>query len=385
MTLLKDQVRTNFNNSDPVSWEELENGSLRVPITTNLIGVLNYIDKKTGKVVKELKHPDDVFAARSVNSLNNLIITDDHPPEGLITTKNASKYQRGLTDSHSKIRECIGLDNFGTITVFDLIEKMRAGKIFLSPGYLCDIIKESGIWVDFEGREWPYDQRQVNIRLNHLAVIFNPREGEQSTIRLNEGEIINYIEKGVKTVEIQLNGVTYDIPDPVANTMRNNTATIIDYKNQITEKEKALGATTARLNMVEEDLKQAKSIDLDAMVSERLEFQTKLNSLNEVLKLEGKDEIKLNGLTPLEAKTQMLNAFYPTLKFENQNEVNGGFKSLEGKISESRNNSLPTAGYQKTITIAGKTTEAERNQTRLDAGEEARIKMIEKQAARNKA
>ena len=49
-----------------------------------------------GSVRKELRHPDEVFNADSMNSLKNKPFTDLHPQSGKVTTLNSKSLMVGL-------------------------------------------------------------------------------------------------------------------------------------------------------------------------------------------------------------------------------------------------------------------------------------------------
>lgn len=67
----------------------------------------------------------------------------------------------------------------GNIKVFAkrMLDSLDAGKIELSPGYLCEFVYEPGV---YNGERYDYVQR--NIRGNHLALVENGRSGRDVSV-----------------------------------------------------------------------------------------------------------------------------------------------------------------------------------------------------------
>lgn len=148
-----------------------------VPAALTRTGVFTY-RRKDGTVVRELRHPDDVFDEESLKSLRMAPLTDDHPNE-FVTPENFKKLTVGY------ISEKIDNDGrlvTGTVVVSDkkAIAKADNGKVELSCGYIADLANESGV---FEGQ--PYDLRQKNIRYNHVALVDRGRAGHDVRLRMD--------------------------------------------------------------------------------------------------------------------------------------------------------------------------------------------------------
>ena len=74
-------------------FDTTEEGFLKGIASVTNIGVFPYL-KADGSWEWELRHPDDVFAQESLDSLKMKPITNDHPTE-LVTPENIDKYQVG--------------------------------------------------------------------------------------------------------------------------------------------------------------------------------------------------------------------------------------------------------------------------------------------------
>ena len=129
-----------------------------------------------GTIRRELRPPEEVFKADSLNSFVGKPITDGHPAE-MVNAKNAKSLLVGAIHTEGKQD---GDNVVAGITIHDadMIDKiMKGGKRELSLGYKVDIEEISGVW---NGQE--YDAIQRNIRINHLAIV--PR-GRAGNARLN--------------------------------------------------------------------------------------------------------------------------------------------------------------------------------------------------------
>lgn len=157
-------------------------GFLHAPIVTTRTGVLEY-RHADGSVTRELKHPDDVFAAESVETAKRIVITDGHPDD-FVTSENWSKLGRGHVGDQWRRVDLdggqAGLELDGTVTSKSLQDKIAAGVNQASMGYLVDIIEERG---EYNGQR--YDYRHTNIRYNHVAILPRGRCGGDVRLRLD--------------------------------------------------------------------------------------------------------------------------------------------------------------------------------------------------------
>lgn len=150
------------------------------PIVTRT-GVFLYQDG--GNVRRELRHPDDVFAADSLASLSMLPVTMGHP-DAPVSAANAKALSIGMTGERPTIDGSNVLAAV-RITDADAVAGIEGGRRELSLGYRVDLLEEAGT---YNGQ--PYTHRQTNIRYNHLAVVDRGRMG--ATARINiDGEMVD--------------------------------------------------------------------------------------------------------------------------------------------------------------------------------------------------
>jgi len=244
---------------------------LRIGANMTRTGVLKY-KRPDGSVVRELRHPDDVFEAKSISSIENAPFTEFHPPE-MVTSSNALSFTKGNVITARQDGKFIA----GEIIVQEekLIKKIEAGELSeLSPGYTCDVVKESGT---YKGEV--YDQRQRNIRYNHVAIGGKNwgRSGSEVKVRLDSQDAVEYRkddyvfeeskdEPKEKTnmEKIRIDGIDYEVPE-----------TSLQAVNSELEK----SATAAKESKVEADKQAARA---DALEAERdalkAELDTALNT-----------------------------------------------------------------------------------------------------------
>lgn len=152
-------------------------------IVTN-IGVFRY--KKTDEngdivIIRELRHPDDVFDPESTATLRMLPITDTHAG-GKVDIDNIKELQAGSTGDEIR-RDNLHLSLPMKITKKETIDGIvEDGRKGISQGYKVDLVDQSGVFLGM-----PYDVRQTNIRYNHTAVnIDMGRAGDATIIKTDE-------------------------------------------------------------------------------------------------------------------------------------------------------------------------------------------------------
>ncbi len=196
-----------------------DSGFLTYDFLAAQTGVFPYYDWDLGRVVYELKHPDDLLRADVVDQLMHLPITEDHPWE-LVSTDNAKEHIKGLTTGNASVQDN-KLAGEGTIFDAALIGKVLGGtKDECSLGFECTIVDEHGV---YEGVA--YERRQTEFRLNHLAMVEQGRCGPECSARFDsandvavqmrtDSKELPRRNENMKTVK--LDGQDYNVDDAVA-------------------------------------------------------------------------------------------------------------------------------------------------------------------------
>ena len=182
---------------DRSTLDVMPNGFLSFEANLTRTGVFTYVSLDSNgkiKIERQLRLPEEVFAADTLASLKGLPYTNEHPSEQLITTSNASKYMVGMAaDSPRKVEGPVGdelhKDNEQFVRqrlVFyglDAISDIRSGeKKEISLGYMYSLDETPGTYKGIA-----YDSIQRNIRYNHGSLVQRARGGPNCKIVLDSG------------------------------------------------------------------------------------------------------------------------------------------------------------------------------------------------------
>jgi hypothetical protein len=123
------------------------------------------------KVMKVFRSEDEVFKTDSLATYGFKPVTDDHPPVK-VDVKNWKDYGKGqvggeVLRDQEFIRVPMALMDSG------LANKVKSGKVEISVGYDCEIDMTPGTTPD----GMAYDARQMNIAVNHVAIVDAARGG----------------------------------------------------------------------------------------------------------------------------------------------------------------------------------------------------------------
>lgn len=210
-------IRVNrFDKGELRKAERTPQGFLRAPAFATRTGVFTY-RTKDGGIRRELRHPEDVFAADSLKTLASIPFTDDHPPVALLDALNTRQYMVGYTGDD------VGQDDkfvTAVVTVTDdgMIRRILSGKVEVSCGYTCEHEDGGGT---YEGE--PYDVRQRNITYNHLAGVDRGRAGPRVRLILDSADAVqvdpsNPLEDDME--KILINGVEVEVTKDVADKIK---------------------------------------------------------------------------------------------------------------------------------------------------------------------
>jgi len=373
-----------------------DEGFLKVQMRATRTGVFKYL-KKDGSISRELRHPDDVFAPESLETLAGKPITLLHPkniPNGLVTSKNVGQVSVGLTGDFTKVSENTFVDTTGTITnekgVREVEKRMTLRQDQeVSCGYNCDMLDESGV---YNGEV--YDVRQTNIRYNHVALVPRGRAGNNCKLRLDEDEAILY-DKNIRLEDpkmetIKIDGQEFEVSSEIAKAFRKNEA-----KNDeaISAAKKETAKAEAKNDTLNDELKETKKTsakleakadgleDENKKLKEKAESKMDANEIDtlveertSICEAAGKlvKDFKKDGLSNLEIKKQVITAVSPDVKLDEKSEdyIDARFDGIVENM-ESYSDKLKDQINNKT-----KTDSKDNNETKLDSAK-AREKMLE--------
>jgi hypothetical protein len=165
-----------------------------------------------------------VFKSESLSSFDGAVITIDHPA-GLVNSTNYKKVAVGVVRG-------VGVQDGDFVKcdlIFqdaDAINAINAGKCELSSGYTAVYDDTPGITPEGE----PYDYTQTDIKINHVAAVYNARAGSQA-------RVFDHTHSGGNTMPVLIttdSGRSVDVADPA------NAQVVADAFDRLT-----LRATTA--------------------------------------------------------------------------------------------------------------------------------------------
>jgi hypothetical protein len=244
-----------------------ENGYGRFEATPTRVGVLEY-KCDDGTIIRELRHPDDVFSPESMETLSLVPVTLEHRG-GFVKPETSSEQTKGTTGENITIE---GDHLKCTIAVYDreALDSIAEDDMFeLSAGYRCETVPEKGV---YGGK--PYDFRQINIRYNHVTATKEGRAGNSCRLRL-DSKGAAYVDRndnnenknGANKMKVKYDGYSMDGLNLDAFEYEENEDTKM-FK-------KALDTCTSEMKKMKEDMMKMKEKKSDSVGSD----EAKLDSL----------------------------------------------------------------------------------------------------------
>ena len=167
----------NYKLSRKVAEKIGDNGYGTFSATITKAGVFSYV-QPDGSVIRELRHPDEVFSERSMNSLKSVPLVTENDHMKCLADDVGINQVSEFTTLGAVGGELYRNDKdeiTGSITVYrpETLQKIDSGEERqLSAGYKVRINKTPG---EYSGQ--PYDQSQENIIYGHVAVVRRGRAG----------------------------------------------------------------------------------------------------------------------------------------------------------------------------------------------------------------
>lgn len=380
-------------------------GYLRGRAIVTSVGVFSY-RMADGQIIRELRLPEEVFAADSLATFRSLPMTNNHPKE-LVNAENIKEYQIGFTGDAvstmavppneyswmeglqgSKLSDGFHVSNDLTITDPITIGEIKSGrKQQLSAAYTADLEAAE------PGAKWcgiPYDLIQRNIRYNHVAVVEKARAGDAARIRLDsaDAEQILFREE-VPTMpelmkKIVLDGVDYQAEAPVITALNQARKDAEDRDAEIKELKSKLSDAEGKRDSYKEqaDALVIENKTLKDSATDEAEIEKRVTELLRVRETADHLGIEIkDGESKQDTMKAVILAKFPSAKLDGKDEVyiQSRFDSVVEMIDEEGDKSVKEAA-------ANVTRSDEADGEDFDA-EKARERMIQRQkdASRPKA
>lgn len=306
-----------------------------MPAYVTRTGVLTY-RRADGSVVRELRHPDDVFRADSLETLRDAPVTVGHPGDGLtwVDPQNAHDHEVGVVhDVHQKAPY---VDARLSVRRADVIRRIDAKELVeVSAAYDAQIDPTPGV---YEGEA--YDQRQTGITYNHVALLppGKGRAGQSVRLRLDSADAVieasgepgtntnepaqpatetakhvppsppspapEAVQGGTMTTrKLRVDGVEYELPESAASVLEKVVKERDDHKKRADEAE-------AQRDIVRADLDKARDPKTVAgLVGQRVELE------RAATKVLGAEQ-RFDGLSDRDVREKVLAVVSPSFKIE---------------------------------------------------------------------
>lgn len=386
---------------------KLANGFLRGDAFVTRVGVFSYLNPD-GSTRRELRHPDDVFAAESLDSLSMIPVTAGHPPY-LLDAKTAREHTVGTTGETARRDE-----NFvrSTVQVQDAetIEKIQSNRMReLSCGYRCGKDETPGVTSGIPGIPdgLRYDVRQTNIEYNHLALTPQGRAGPECSVPRMDGldadtavMVLDSNDQpnhpgpqpdlpwsGNMDAVIRIDGIEYKTTEQAAQAFRQYTErtdkAIADAATAVTDAKAEVEKEKARADAAEDKAKKAETAREDALKPEAIQkivtARVALEGIaRKVLgeKTEDDKVIEYDAMTDLEIKTAVIKKTASDANLDGKDEIYISARydhAVESLPEQERNDADDSRAA-----VHDAATDPKRKAVVTDAAA-ARVKMMERQ------
>lgn len=376
---MSDTQGTRFDRGNVVkSGKMTSEGFLRADAIVTRTGVFQYMNHD-GSTRYELRHPDDVFKADSLKTMEMLPITNGHPAQKLVNAENAKILTVGHTGQKIKADGKFLVTSLKVTDASAIDEILSGRRQELSLGYTADVIEDEGVW---EGQK--YTHRQTNIKYNHLALVDRARAGSSARINMDqndaqetESESNNYRQQFKERTmsegnlaNVTLDGIDYKAAPEVSNALKKATVRADQAQAQVValaaERDKAL----AEKDAMKEKLDAAEKMDVEKLVHDGVQARVAL--IEDIKKIMGDkvDEIKIDGVSDKELKSLVVKIKCPKVDVTKQSQdyISARFDTLledaaDEPMAEQRKQAAPKQDAK--------------NDAKDDSAEIARKKMME--------
>jgi hypothetical protein len=291
-------------------------GYLRGDAIVTRSGVFKY-QNLDGSTRLELRHPDDILAQSSLDTLKSIPITNDHPTE-LVNIDNVGNLLVGMTGETVKIDGDFIISTL-TITDKDTIKAINKGKREFSLGYKVDVVEEKGM---FNGEE--YTHRQTNVDYNHLALVEVGRAGRSARVNLDGAlmQVDNITDKeDLGMVESDKKDV-----DKVEKVIDNN-----NKADEVSRNDPASVSLDKYLGIIDQlklENAELKAVRVDSIIADRVKNRIEL--INKTKKVINVDSDELSIKSDREIMELVINSVDKTVKLDDKSDayVNGRFDAI---------------------------------------------------------
>lgn len=296
-------------------------GFMKFDANLTRTGVLTY-KKPDGSDQRELRHPDEIFKADSLETLSGAPVTDLHSQ--MVSPANVRQLAVGIVGEQIKHDEKFVQ---GHVTIQDqtTIEKVAAGdRKEISSGYRCHLDFSPGV---YNGEH--YDAIQRSIVYNHVGI--GPegwgRAGSEVALRTDgnqdftppPGGSDKPKENGMKRV-IKIDGIPYELDtdtgqQAIQQVLEKRDSEILLAQEKAQGLQEKLDASEKKAKDLQKKLDEATDpARIETLVNERADLIAKARTVL------GAEE-KLDGLSPQDIRVKVLTKLDETFKADGLDEA----------------------------------------------------------------
>lgn len=304
-------------------------GFLRADAYLTRTGVFEY-RRADGTIRRELRLPEEVFASRSLDSLQAAPLTLEHPKVA-VTPDNVGDLGVGAVGTD--VRQD-GDFVRGTVMVMraDAIAKVDAGEMReLSCGYDCTLDETPGV---YQGER--YDAIQRGVTYNHLAIVPAGRAGPEVRLHLDaaDAEMVHRQsapgggrqENPMGMRKVKIGSRRFDVDETIADSIEEEIAAkeaeLAALKAQVEQGKTDNEKLQAEKDAAEEKAAKAEEEKQDALSPAKLDarVQARVALVQQAASVLG-DEVRLDGKSDLEIKKLVIAKVSPSTKLDDKGEV----------------------------------------------------------------
>jgi hypothetical protein len=367
--------------------ERTPEGYIRATIPVTRTGVFPYRNDD-GTLRLELRHPEDVFDAASLESLKLCPVQVEH--RAMLDASNIDRYKVG------HLGESVQVDgNFVRIPVVvdgaAGIAAVDGGKKEVSCGYELDVetAPAGAMW---DGKA--YTHRQRNIRYNHLAITDRARLGPE--LRLDSETAFAVENDSTSTTEpsmnkkIHVDGVEYEAPAQVvialekangrADTAEGELVKVRkDAATAATQATAALDAEKGKLAASDADKKKAE----DALAALEKDIPTRAAAIAKdradlivVAEQILPENTKFDSMDNAAIRSEIIKVKYPDIKLDGKSAdfVEGLFVSAKAGLKSTGTDAAAANRAASAETLSGVHKDSEGKEVNADTAREAMVK-----------
>ena len=288
--------------------ELTDEGYLHVPAKVGRTGILVYFkgdgtldhlpefsDYELGEAIPVLRDEIEAFDQESLKTYRHKVVTNEHPPIGLVDSSSTKAYQVGFTKgSVQRVGDTVKLGL--VVTDQSTIRDIQSGKRQISMGYRSKFEIDAGVHPVYGA----YKAKQTQIRCNHIAIVKTGRAGPEIAIgdAKTKGKVRKMPDEIMNLHRRTVGGVTVSFSDQGAEVVDQMATKVSVLETAVEDAESRIKEITAERDKLsgELDLERSKNSDvsaLDAAVKIRADIIANARRINSEIVTDGQPNIEI--------------------------------------------------------------------------------------------